>query len=182
MIITQSLRKIKKGESIAIVEIQFTNNYTIYIFKGSLSPNDILLKYQGPKSSRLRTPKHIHWAVDLLLKKTGDTNLTNSFLQKLKDYWESSNVLSGHSFTVIEKLINDAVSTIQLTDYIALDSYGEYPIDFLFVLMCLLAIQEKTNATANGQEAQMFGNVIDELLKNDLDIFKIMSTAGFGGR
>ena len=48
--------------------------------------------------------------------------------------------------------------------------------------MGLLAVQEKTNAVSNGTTAVMFGKIIDELLKPEIDIFRIMSTAGFGGR
>ena len=44
--------------------------------------------------------------------------------------------------------------------------------------MKLLPVQEKTNRP----DAYMFGDIIDELLKDELDIFKIVSTAGFGGR
>lgn len=44
--------------------------------------------------------------------------------------------------------------------------------------MKLLAVQEKTNRA----DAYMFGNIIEELLNTDRDIFKIISTAGFGGR
>ena len=44
--------------------------------------------------------------------------------------------------------------------------------------MQLLSTQEKTNR----QDAYMFGQIIDELLDLDLDIFKIVSKAGFGGR
>lgn len=39
-------------------------------------------------------------------------------------------------------------------------------------------IQEKTNR----EDAYMFGNVLDALLKDNLDIFAIMSASGFGGR
>ena len=44
--------------------------------------------------------------------------------------------------------------------------------------MELLAVQEKTNRS----DAYMFGNIIEELLKTNRDIFKIISTAGFDGR
>ena len=58
------------------------------------------------------------------------------------------------------------------------DAYGEYDVEFLYVLMELLAVQEKTNRA----DAYMFGKIIEELLESDRDIFKIVSTAGFGGR
>ena len=39
-------------------------------------------------------------------------------------------------------------------------------------------IQEKTNR----EDAFMFGKILHSLLKEELDIFAIMSSAGFGGR
>ncbi len=56
--------------------------------------------------------------------------------------------------------------------------YGEYDVEFLYVLMELLAVQEKTNRA----DAYMFGSIIEQLLEVDRDIFKIVSTAGFRGR
>ena len=50
--------------------------------------------------------------------------------------------------------------------------------EFLYVLMELLAVQEKTNRA----DAYMFGSIIEQLLEVDRDIFKIVSTAGFRGR
>lgn len=56
--------------------------------------------------------------------------------------------------------------------------YGEYDVEFLYVLMELLAVQEKTNRA----DAYMFGSIIEQLLEVDRDIFKIVSAAGFRGR
>ncbi len=182
MNIIKGKKTFKKGTVTAIAEIQCLNNYTIYVFKGTLSPNDILLKYTSPKNTRLRTPKHIHWAVDLLLKKTGNTLETNDFLLSLGKYWNSCTILPGNNFNDICNVVNSALSSITISKYSSLDSYGEYPTEFLFILMCLLAVQEKTNAVAGGTKAHMFNDVLTELAKNNLDIFKIMSTAGFGGR
>ena len=49
---------------------------------------------------------------------------------------------------------------------------------FLYVLMELLAVQEKTNR----KDAYMFGKIIEELLAVDKDIFAIISKAGMKGR
>jgi len=182
MIIVTGTKKIKKGTLTAVAEIQCSNNYNIHVFQGSLSPNDILLKYTSPKNTRLRTPKHIHWAVDLLLKKSGDSINTNSFLSSLGSYWLSCSVLTGNSFSDINTVVISSYRILSSTTYTMLDAYGEYPTEFLFILMCLLAVQEKTNASHGGTTAHMFNDILTELSKNNLDIFKIMSTAGFRGR
>jgi len=182
MNIINGTKKIKRGTLTAVAEIWCSNNYTIHVFQGGLSPNDILLKYTSPKNSRLRTPKHIHWAVDLLLKKAGNSTTTNAFLASLGTYWNNCGVLPGNTFIDINNVVTSAVSSIVLGTYTVLDQHGEYPTEFLYILMCLLAVQEKTNATYGGTTAHMFNDVLNELAKNNLDIFKIMSTAGFSGR
>jgi len=173
---------LKTRHTTAVAEIQCSNNYSIHVFQGTLSPNDILLKYSSPKNKRLRTPKHIHWAVDLLLKKQANPTQTNDFLLCVGQYWTSCSIINGNSIQDITTIVNTAINNIPLSTFSVLDSYGEYPTDFLYILMCLLAVQEKTNATYGGTVAHMFGDVLNELSKNNLDIFKIMSTAGFGGR
>ena len=65
--------KLHGNRETAIVEVLFSN-YTLFVFKGELSQNDILIKYASGKG-RLRTPKHIHWAVDILLKQQGNREL-----------------------------------------------------------------------------------------------------------
>lgn len=55
---------------------------------------------------------------------------------------------------------------------------GEYPIDFVLVLIILLMIQEKTNRP----DAFMFKKILDELLKEEMDIFTIVGTSTFRGR
>ena len=67
---------------------------------------------------------------------------------------------------------------MDIAQFFSLNTFGEYAVEFLYVLMKLLAVQEKTNRA----DAYMFGNIIEELLNTDRDIFKIISTAGFGGR
>ena len=56
-------------EPLCVIPINGT--YILGIYKGTLSDFDILLRYrqkEGERWSRIRTPKHIHWAVDMLIK------------------------------------------------------------------------------------------------------------------
>lgn len=78
----------------------------------------------------------------------------------------------------IKAVIENAESDIDIEQFFDLNAFGEYDVEFLYVLMELLAVQEKTNCA----DAYMFGKIIEELLEADRDIFKIISTAGFGGR
>ena len=159
----------------ALVEIGF-NDFRIYILKGSLSDFDILIKYKE-KLSKIRTPKHIHWVVDILLKQSMKRELTNDFLLLLQKCWQMCQPLTNNDFDTIYTFISNQWQLFDYSKYETLNEYGEYPVDFLFVLMNLLSVQEKTNRS----DAYMFGKIIDELLEDELDIFSIVSTAGFGG-
>ena len=160
----------------AILEVVF-DRFIIYVFKGTLSQFDILIKYKE-NDTRIRTPKHIHWVVDILLKQSKNRELTNDFLKLLQNCWNNCVPLTNNDFETIKNYINRQWELLDFDKYIELNNYGEYPIDFLFVLMNLLSVQEKTNRA----DAYMFGSIIDELLEDELDIFSIVSTAGFRGR
>lgn len=159
----------------ALVEIGF-NDFRIYILKGSKSEFDILIKYKG-KLSSIRTPKHIHWVVDILLKQSKERKLTNDFLLLLQKCWQECKPLTNNDFETICTFISNQWQLLDYSKYEILNEYGEYPVNFLFVLMNLLSVQEKTNR----KDAYMFGKIIDKLLEDELDIFSIVSAAGFGG-
>ena len=169
--------KINGKDLTSIIDILFDNKYTIYVFQGSISQNDIIVKYQE-KGKRMRTPKHIHWAVDLLLKRQAERELTRSFIKEIKNEWENSQPLKNNDEKSLTTLVDNYIEITDASKYKELDGYGEYDIEFLIVLMVLLMTQEKTNRT----DAYMFGKVLDSLLEDELDIFSIMSASGFGGR
>lgn len=160
----------------AIIEYEF-NDYVLYVFPGKLSQFDILIKYKKD-GNKIRTPKHIHWVVDILLKMENKKTKTRQFLKKIKQIWENSQPMTNRQYETLCNLIQNGLNAIDITQFEELNSYGEYSIDFLYVLMQLLSTQEKTNRN----DAYMFGQIIDELLELDLDIFRILSKAGFGGR
>ena len=160
----------------SIIEYEF-DNYILYVFQGNISQFDILIKYIKD-NLRIRTPKHIHWAVDMLIKMQCKKQLSIKFLNEVKNIWNNCAPLQNNDFNTLKNLVEYNNSLIKIDSYKELDLYGEYPVDFLFVLMLLLSTQEKTNRP----DAYMFGSIIDELLETDYDIFKIVSTAGFTGR
>lgn len=157
----------------AILECKI-EEYTVYVFEGDLSPLDILIKYQT-SASKLRTPKHIHWVADVLMKMQAKPRLTKAYLLEIQNYWNSCTGLTARNYTTLYALLNNG---IDLAPYATLDNYGEYGIAFVDVLLKLLAVQEKTNRP----DAYMFGNILTELLREPKDLFKILSTARFGGR
>ena len=168
--------KIDGEEKIAIIEYVF-ENYTIFVFEGKLSQFDILVRYKKG-TLRIRTPKHIHWVVDILMKMQGKEKLTKEFLEKIKMCWNNCKPLTDRNFEILKNLIEDGEKEMDINKFTALNAFGEYDVEFLYVLMQLLSFQEKTNRA----DAYMFGKIIDELLETERDIFKIVSTAGFNGR
>ena len=177
MYIKKGTYKLKQGR--AIIEFDF-ENYTIYVFQGKLSLFDIVIKYRNYKAkrSKIRTPKHIHWVVDILMKMQKKNKLTQKYLTVIKKCWANCQPLTSNNYETLEQLIIQGMEEINIEEYKLLNKYGEYNIEFLYVLMVLLAVQEKTN----NSNAYMFGTIIDELLIIEKDIFKIISTAGFNGR
>ena len=84
---------VKGIEPLVIIEVNDT--YILGVYQGSLSDYDLLLRYrqkdEGTRSgwSRIRTPKHIHWAVDAIIKMHHNDNETKQFLQFLIDLWDN---------------------------------------------------------------------------------------------
>ena len=176
MEIRRGSQLIENGTKQAIIEFVFTD-YIIYVFQGTLSQFDIVIKYKKD-GTRIRTPKHIHWVVDILMKMQGNEALAKRYLRAIQNCWNACVPLTNNDYATLKALIENGENDIDVEQYFALNAFGEYDVEFLYVLMELLAVQEKTNRA----DAYMFGKIIEELLEADRDIFKIISTAGFGGR
>lgn len=176
MDIREGTKLIDCGTKKAIIEFVFTD-YIIYVFQGTLSPFDIVIKYTK-NGNRIRTPKHIHWVVDVLMKMQGNEELTKKYLLAIQNCWNVCVPLQNNCYETLKSFIENGEKDIEIEQYFDLNAFGEYDVEFLYVLMELLAVQEKTNRA----DAYMFGKIIEELLEADRDIFKIISTAGFGGR
>jgi len=157
------------------------DTYILGVYQGSLSEHDILIKYRqrlpNGNLSRLRTPKHIHWAVDMLIKLHEDRNRTQEFIDFLLDMWNHTNPIRGdderdETFAgLLEDVSNES------NKYASLSEHGEYSVKFLLLLARLLMIQEKSNR----EDAYMFGNLLEKL-KSGEDIFSIISAASYNGK
>lgn len=163
----------------SILDIDFRNGLWIYVFPGKLSQNDIWVKFRNLNILRttIRTPRHIHWAVDILIKKFGNRQLTDAFLNNMLTRWNQITPLPDRRLQTILNNLVYSRSNQFIAKYQNLNASGFFDIDFLTHLMELLMLQEKTN----NPQAYMFRNVVNELL-SFTDLYKILSTAGFGGR
>lgn len=159
---------------ISIVDIDFQNGLWIYVFPGGLSPNDIWIKFQNFNTprSRIRTPKHIHWAVDILIKKFGNQTLTNGFLTDMLVRWQQVIPLINRNMNTILSNLTYSQNSQFIASYQNLNNHGFFNVEFLTHLMELLMIQEKTNYP----NAYMFRRVVNGLLTSN-DLYSIISTA-----
>jgi hypothetical protein len=162
---------------------QVNGNTILAIYMGSISPLDILIKYRqklkSGKWSNIRTPKHIHWTVDILLKMQTYPELTKQFLAYFIEIWNNTTPLKDEKERQsldCEDILN--YSANELEKYKTLSEKGEYSVRFLILLAKLLMIQEKTNR----EDAYMFRKVL-EGLKEEKDLFSVLSSATLrGGR
>ncbi|MFA6895585.1 MAG: hypothetical protein WC242_00005 [Candidatus Paceibacterota bacterium] len=170
------------GAKIPLVVFEVNGSYIVGVYQGTLSDFDILIKYRqkiNGEWSRIRTPKHIHWAVDILIKMHEDKTKTQSFLDFFLGVWSRTVPVRSRGqqqdILSIDTLLKDSQTLI--TEYEALSGKGEYSIKFLILLAKLLMIQEKTNL----ETAFMFKNLL-EALRGKGDIFSVVSIASHNGR
>lgn len=166
------------AEPLAVYEVN--DSYILGVYQGSLSDYDLLLKYRQRinsginRWSNIRTPKHIHWAVDVMLKMSQQKRLTKSFLKFLLEKWDNTNPITSiyMQTTSIDSvtLLNQVEA--ESTKFEKLSKQGEYSVKFLLLMAHLLMIQEKTNRS----DAYMFKDLL-ESLKEGQNIWKIVSTA-----
>ena len=166
------------GGKAPLAEFPVNGTFYVAIYQGSLSPFDVLIKYrqfEDGKWSRIRTPKHIHWAVDILIKQHMENNDTERLIDSLIDLWDNT-IQPIRSEEERTRILHPATLLAEVdaeaSNYNALAGKGEYSVKFLLLLARLLMVQEKTNY----EGAFMFRNLLEQLREHK-DIFKIVSTA-----
>lgn len=174
----------KKGLTCAPLKTFRVNGATIIaVYKGTLSPLDILIKYRQKLKnkkgwSRIRTPKHVHWTVDILMKMQSYGALTKEFLDFFLNIWNNTASLKNEDERQsldLEAMLN--ISKHEIEKFQKLSEKGEYSVRFLILLAKLLMLQEKTNRA----DAYMFKRVLNGL-KQEEDLFYILATASLGKR
>lgn len=165
----------KEGkEHIAIKEIKLGDGTIIGVFAGSrghIPKHDILIKYQE-KGKRLRTPKHIHWVIDLLIKKQHNRELTLKFMKYLRGMYDR--IEGFKSKEDREKCILKETTKEKLKPFEELNNYGEYKVDFIGHLIELMIKMEKN--TPPEKPARVFRELMDAMIQ-EKEIFVIVSKA-----
>ena len=73
------IKTMTRGSLVPIWAERINGKYIVAVYQGNLSQYDTLIKYRQLEDSRwssIRTPKHIHWAVDILIKMYQDKEKT----------------------------------------------------------------------------------------------------------
>lgn len=118
-------------EYTAIKEIKLNDGTIIGVFagnRGAIPEHDILIRYQET-GKRFRTPKHIHWVIDLLIKKEHDRELTLKFMKYLRDMYERVEAFKSKEDR--KKCILKETTKEKLKPFEKLNQYGEYKVDFI---------------------------------------------------
>jgi len=140
----------KRGKVVTPLKIFLPDDKTIIgVYQGSFSKFDILIKYRQVKKdnkwSNIRTPKHIHWAVDLLIKMHSDKKKIGQFLDFLLGIWNKTSPIKSknerNKILNIKNLLEKHKD--QIKEYQNISQLGEYRIEFLILLAKLLMIKKK---------------------------------------
>ncbi|MFC1685596.1 hypothetical protein ACFLZZ_01080 [Nanoarchaeota archaeon] len=164
----------------AVKEIVLSDGTIIGVFEGSRGANpdhDILIKYQE-KGKRLRTPKHIHWVIDLLIKKEHNKELTLKFMKYLREMYDQVEAFQSKEERGTFKF--KQTTSEKLKPFEELNKYGEYKVDFIGHLIELMIKMEKN--MPKDKPARVFRELMDSLIQ-EKEIFVIVSKATqIGGR
>lgn len=163
-----------KAKLTAFKEFHLEGGEAIGVFQGSLGKKpelDIIVKFKDKYTKSVpRTPKHIHWTIDLLLKKEHEKELTLEFIQYLLDMYDK--VEPFRTKEEQQKCVLRFTNPENLKKFEKLNKYGQYSVEFIGHIVELLSIEEKTGF----EGAFMFKRVLTALRNSD-DIFSIVAAA-----
>jgi len=158
----------------SIKEIKLADGTIIGVFEGNrghIPEHDILIKYQE-KGKKVRTPKHIHWVIDLLIKKQHNPELTLKFMKYLREMYDR--VRGFKSKEDRANFILKETSKEKLKQFEELNKYGEYSVEFIGHLIELMIKMEKN--TPPEKPARVFRELMDAMIQ-EKEIFVIVSKA-----
>ena len=172
--------KKKKGETIrlprkySIKEIPLSDGTIIGVFEGDrgfIKDHDIIIKYKE-QGKQVRTPKHIHWVIDLLIKKQHKPKLTLKFMKYLRKMYDK--VEGFKSKDDRAKFVLKETSKEKLKPFEELNKYGEYKVEFIGHLIELMIKMEKNMPPE--KPARVFKELMDAMIQ-EKEIFVIVSKA-----
>jgi len=161
----------------AIKEIPLSDGTIIGVFEGNrgyIKEHDILIKYRDKftKTTVPRTPKHIHWVVDLLIKKEHAPELTLEFMKYLRNMYDK--VEGFKSKEDRANFVLKETTAEKLKRFEELNKYGEYKVEFIGHLIELMIKMEKNMPPE--KPARVFRELMESMI-NGKELFVIVSKA-----
>lgn len=141
----------------------------VYTALGKKSQFDFKVSYREPVRRRGRTPKHIHWIIDLYIKHAHRPEQTMAFVDHL--IWLTQRLEPATNYPPELQIFEPS----HVHAFADLDEFGPYSVEFLLVVIELIMIQEKTNypnGTMNLRLLEVFRH------KHE-DVFAVVSHATF---
>jgi len=152
----KSSYKIWKVRRLQEDDLVYTTNanvcFEVYPGSKQQSPYDFIVKFREP-NKRERTPAHVHLIVEMYVKHAHNPSLT----LKLRD----------HILTMLSEIkpVTTFPPALQffrpehMEPFKELDKVGEFTVEFLFVAIELVAIQEKTNYPTGTLTENLYKNL-----------------------
>lgn len=167
----------KPPRKYAVKEIKLSDGTIIGVFEGErgyIKDRDIIIKYKDKftKTKVPRTPKHIHWVVDLLVKKQHEPELTLKFMKYLREMYDKVEAFKNKEDRV--NFVLSQTTKEKLKPFEKLDKYGEYKVEFIGHLIELMIKMEKN--TPPEKPARVFKELMDSMIA-EKEIFVIVSKA-----
>jgi hypothetical protein len=117
------------------------DNFEILVYPGKKEQSefDFIVKFRRKGTRRERTPKHIHFIVELYVKYYFDKDLTLGLKEHILEMLR--NIKPANTFPPSLQFFKPE----HVDKFRKLDKFGELSVEFLLVAIELVAIQEKTN-------------------------------------
>lgn len=174
-IVIDILKTFKSFKSLIDIEV-INNKYIISIHAGEKKETDFRIKYSELLNettwSKARQIKHIHWAADLLIKHSHNPKKTIEFARDICTEYQQVKTIKTifQRNNVLACALNHC--TKDTRKWKKLNKYGYYDIDFLYVIMYLLCICEKSAH----KKAYKFKDLLNNFA-NNLNFFDFIGQA-----
>ncbi len=143
----------------------------IAIYQGSRSHRpdlDFIVKYRK-EGTRLRTPSHTHWVVDIIVKGEVNQELTLNFVNKLIEIYDNV-----ERFTTVEERDNyELIYPQEIThEFNGLNTIGSLPVELIGTLVELFSKCEKQTDGAFMFRGML--NLCRQYLMGEKDYYQIV--------
>jgi hypothetical protein len=170
----------KEHESISVFTT--SDGTLIGIFQGTKGDNpdlDFIVKFLAPgRKQRLRTPKNVHWVVDLLIRGNSDRDQAAALVDALIQCYEKA-----EPFATIEERAGYAPEEARriAEKFAHLKDDGLLPVEFVSMVIELFSICEK----ASPREKKMFRELLGTVkgyFEGTKDYYQVLNASAPGFR